>query len=452
MRDEPKDETAQQDVEPVLEVQDTSEQEQDNVNEVTPTEEPEVTTETPTESVVEAPVEEPTSTLPSPNESPEDAVAPGVIASAPVVSAMDPSGVPPKKGKKALIIGLIAAGVAALLVGGSALAYNFWYQNPDKVVSDAIVNAITAKTVSATGTLEVESEDYTVKIEASAKNSIEANAHVAVKVTYAADGMSVTVDGEGIYSSDGDLYVKLNDAKELAASIEEQSDGQLSFEVFSGVIEKIDGNWIKIGKGDLGDFSEDYEKSRQCVADISKQLDEDSAFVRQVENEIQDLYKKNQFIIVGDKLGSRTINGQGSLGYSLSADPEIADTFFTEFANTEIGQRLKDCDESIDFSDIVSEDAKKDDGTETEAEIWVSRFGHYITEVNLKADEDGTKGNIVINPVFNKDEAIEIPANAIPLSELQADIEKAYEEYYASYDDEMYYDSVDMTDTTSTEI
>lgn len=441
----------------------------ENNGDVTTPEQDTTLTETPEDTSATSPVEEP-STMPTPSEPlttaepvvPETPVlptpsmpeaTPSTEAVAPVVAtAAVAGGTPaPKKSKKGLFIGLIIAGAAALLIGGSAVAYTFWYQNPDKVVSDAIVNAITAKSVSATGTLEVKTDDYKLKIEASGK-STETSSQVGVKLSYTADSINVTVDGEGIFSSEGDIYVKLNDIKKLAASIEEQSDGQLSFEMFGAAIEKVDNKWVKIGKEDLGDFSEEFEKSQKCFADISKQLEEDKAFRRTVENETQALYKENQFIIVGDSLGSKTINGQGSLGYKLTADAVVADAFFTGLGETELGKKLAACNESIEFDDIVSESAKKEEYSEANAEIWVSRFGHYITEVSIKDTSDGTDGSLVINPTFNKEETITIPTDVVPFADVKAEIEKAYEDYYASYNDSFSdYDSYYDTEPTTSE-
>lgn len=417
MPNEPKDEAITPEDTPAVENYESSPEPQE-----TP-QEPAAPEATP---ISDAPVEAPVEPIPQPE-------SPVVAAPTPIATPE-----PKKKSKKPLIIGLIVAGVAALLIGGGVLAYNFWYQNPNKVVGDALVNAITAKTLSATGFIELETDDYRVKVEVAGKSNLDANASVAVKLSYATDDINVTVDGEGIYSADGDIYVKLNDAQDLAASIEEQSNGQVSFEAFDEVIEKVDSKWVKIGRDDLGEVSEEYERVQKCFADISNQLDEDTAFRRSVEDEVKNLYSEHQFIIVGDKLGSRTINGQGSLGYMLSADPAVADTFFTEFADTQLGKKFQECDDDIAFDKIVSDSEKKDDGTETHAEIWVSRFGHTITELNLHADEDGTKGVIVVNPVFNKNEAIEIPTDVIPFSELKADIEKAYTDYYASYYESYY--------------
>ena len=393
-------------------------------------------------SASEAPIVTPLEVTPTPGQ--ETTVPSGVIGSGPTTT--DPvvvSTIPPKKKvSKGAIAGIIVAGLLLVLGGGSALAYNFWYQNPDKVVSDAIVNAITAKTVSVTGSAEIKSKEYTLKIEAAGRNSLDANSTFAAKLTVETDDVSYTVDAEALYGAEGDIYLKVNNAQELAQSFEEQSNGEVSLEVFDGVIKKIDSKWVKISAQDLGDFSDDLKEAQQCSADISKRLDSDNEFRKQVINETQDLYKAHPFIVVGDKIGSRTINGQGSLGYVLTGDSKEADAFFTGFGNTALGKEFKKCNEDVKFEDIVRDDFDKENNdTKTEAQIWVSRFGHTITEFNMKAEDADANGSFVLRPIFNKNEAVEVPKDVIPFSELKADIEKAYEDYYSSYYDTYYSES-----------
>jgi hypothetical protein len=350
--------------------------------------------------------------------------------------------VPPKKSKKGLIIGGIVAGVVALLIGGTVAAYNVWYQNPNKVVTDAVVNALTAKSMSASGTVEFENDEYKIKIEASGKSTVEADISTEIKVTYSDDSVEYTVDGQGIFDASGDIYLKLNDARALADSIEKQSGNEMSLDVFDEIVTKVDGKWIKIGKEDLGDFSEEYEKAQTCVADLSKKLDEDASFRKTIENETRNAYQQHQFIIVGNKLGSRTINKTGSLGYSLTADAKVADAFFKALEDTELWKQYSACDDSLSLDDIAG-DFEDSADSDAEVELWVSRFGHQITEFSLKEDDSEGKGTFVVNPIFNQNETIEIPSDAIPFSELQTDIEKVYEEYYTSLYDGYVYEETD---------
>lgn len=378
---------------------------------------------------------EPVAPAPEVPVTPTPPVTPGFNPINPV-----PASPAPKKSRKGLIITLVAAGVVALLVGGSALAYNFWYQNPNKVVTDALVNALAAKTMSATGVVDMKSKDYSMKLELSAKNSLEARSQLAAKVTFSSKDVDITVDGEAIYGTDGDIYLKLKDAAKLAASLEEQSNGQLSLKAFDGIIKKIDNKWVKIGKEDLGDVNKEYEKAQQCVADISKKLDSDSSFRSTVEKETRELYKSHPFIVIDKKLGSKTVNGQGSLGYSLDGSTKEAKAFVSGFGKTELGKKFTECNKDINFEDIAKsfeEQESKSNGTAT-AELWVSRFGHTITEFNIKGEDDGTKTSMVFNPQFNKNDKVEVPSDFVPFSELKKDIENlfgGYSPYEASDDD-----------------
>ena len=171
----------------------------------------------------------------------------------------------------------------------------------------------------------------------------------------------------------------------------------------------------------------DYEKTQKCYADISKSLESDKSFKDTVVKETGDLYSKNKFIVVGEKLGSRTINDQGSLGYTLTGDKAKADAFFTGFAETALGKKFKECDDTFKFEDVVSDviGDSADEG-KTTAEIWVSRFGHNVTEFKIVGENDGTKATFVMNPVFNKNEAVEIPTDFVTFSELRSDLETLF--------------------------
>lgn len=77
----------------------------------------------------------------------------------------------PKKSKKGLMIGLIIVGVLAVLGGGLVSAYTFWYSNPNKVVSDALINTITAKTSIYAGNINVDSDNTKVRVSINAQTS-----------------------------------------------------------------------------------------------------------------------------------------------------------------------------------------------------------------------------------------------------------------------------------------
>ncbi|MGV9001638.1 MAG: hypothetical protein ACOH18_01640 [Candidatus Saccharimonadaceae bacterium] len=359
--------------------------------------------------------------------------APMTISSAPITPQ-------PKKSRKGLIIASIIVGALLLLGGTSASAYFLWYQNPQKVVTDSLVNAITAKTVSINATVDYEATAGTkLKIEATGRNSLEGNVNLGVKLTINSEGTDYTVDGEGIYGVNGDIYFKVNDLQKLVDKFEEQSNGELDFSALNGVIKKIDSNWIKISSDDMGDVSKEYSKTQKCFADVSKSLENDKSFAKTARSEVEKLYKENSFIIIGKALDSRTIGGQDSIGYPITADRTKADAFFTGFEKTQLGKKMIECDDSLKFSDLA-DDYNKDNSSKPEIELWVSRFGHNITELNWKMSDADAKGTIVINPAFNKNEAVTVPTDSIKFSEITSDIEAAYSDLYSSSDTSSYSD------------
>jgi hypothetical protein len=371
----------------------------------------------------------PFSPIPTSSGIPAEPIGSGPVYDTPLVAPAS------KKSKKKLIIfGSIIAGALVILGGGSALAYNVWYQNPEKVVTDSLVNALTARTAQLTGSLEVKNDEYKVKMTFDAKAATK-NAELAVKVDYTADGQTVKLDGAGHFSADGDLYVKVNNVDSIISTLTGgEANASTAYDALSS---KVEGKWIKITSDDIGKFSEDYKKTQGCLEDVTKQVADD----KKLGSELVELYKKNNFIVIVESLGARTINDTGSLGYVVDLDTKKAKTFAAGLETTEVGKKLKACDSTIDFKDFAdSLDAEDSDETKSEdvIQVWASRFGHELTEINANGQSDGTEIKAVFNPVFNKDVNIDTPTDAMTLESLQAEFEKATEAYYAEYYSELY--------------
>lgn len=359
---------------------------------------------------------------------PTEAVVP-VVATTTSLAGDPAAPTPPKKSKKGILIGGIIAIVAVLLFGGAALAYNFWYQNPDKVITDAIINASKAKSVVFNGVIDV-TGDQKVKVTFDG-NTIDKNGQINIKATFTTSGKEVTIEGSGLVDKDNNIYIKVKDAKKL---ITEALGTYAS--AFDDIIAKIDNKWVKITTDDLSEYSTEARDAKKCVDEAYAKFKDDKAAI----NEVTDVFQKNRFIVVSKQLPSQN----GSLGYEITVDESKTESFAKAFMETKIYKQLHECD-SETFTDTytppTSTPEDKNSTPDPTVQLWVSRFGHEITKVTSDLDHDGTKTHFDLQTVFNKQVPVNAPTEFVTIDELKNDIEALFSspspEYEIDYADDL---------------
>lgn len=328
-----------------------------------------------------------------------------------------------KKSKKGLVIGLIAAGALVLMGGGSAAAYTFWYSNPDKVIADAMVNTINAKTSIYAGTIKVDNDDMKVSVDitskqADVKNDLSAKLSVTMgEKTYSASGNAI-VDGTG------DVYFKVNveslvsDAKSYIGSV--TTDANFNKSVSKAIDDfaaKVNDKWIKITSSDLAGFDKSYSKSKDCINETVKKYKDDKAAIAEITN----LYGKQPFVVADKELGQKG----GSLGYQIKTDETKFKAFTTGLKDTQIYKSINSCDSSYSVDDLsksmTSEAASSD---KAKVELWVDAWSHYATKMTVAGESSGTKVSAEVLPKYNQTVNISTPSSSITLTQLT----KYYEE------------------------
>lgn len=340
------------------------------------------------------------------------------------------TGKPPKKSKKLLVGGIIAAGMAVLL-GGGAAAYSVWYQNPQKVVTDAIVNMFKAKSVALDGTVEIKNlgddstsfEKVVLTFDSqSTRATGEMNAKLVVEMS---DGKDFTLEGSALVDGDANLYFKVKNVQSVLD--EYMGLGGETESYVKTIVDKIDDKWVRIATDDYKDISEEASKTQECVTDVFKKYETDNKLQAQV----GDAYRNNQFIVIDEELGSR----DGSLGYVIDGDTEKAKSFLRELQDTDVYKELQKCDDSFEFNvDDFTEPEEADD-TNERVEVWVSRFGHELTQLRAAFSDDDVSADFVMNTKFNQDVSVEAPVDYISFKDLIEDIQKAVmEQAMSQYD------------------
>ena len=383
------------------------------------------------------------------NQTPEVAPQPSSppVSTEPTMPAAGTPIEPAKKGRspKILVGGIIAA-ILVILGAGAVFGYSMWYQNPDKVVHDAMMNLIQAKSMSMTGTATFKSDEITMDITLDSKSS-ETNGefNVDAKVAIDSGDMKQEFNAKGAGRMvDETLYVKVSGIRDLVEDVTAQSEGQIPAYA-SSIFDKIDDKWISIAPSDYQDIDESISKQQVCLTDLMKKAQSDKAMTR----EITDLYKKNQIITIKEQLGSKEVAGVSSLGYKVGFDTVKAASFTTGLADTSFGKELKECSDDIDFkemADSFNEEAA-DNSAEVSTELWVSTFGHTVTAFNVRGSDAGNTVDIAILPTFNTNVAVEAPADATSLKTVLEEIQQAIMESYS----ELYSDDMMMSESMLSE-
>ena len=351
--------------------------------------------------------------------------------SVPEETAVEPPAVPmpvapkpivpsPKAKKKGLLTAGIIVIVLVIIGSGTALAYTMWYQNPQKVITDALINAATAKTSIYSGVIDVSSDDYVLKLDVTTKQNA-AIGGLDAKLTMTMDEVDYAIDANAVIDKEGDLYFKVEKLNELVkqytAVIADSSPEYAAR--FEELAARIDGTWIRVSSNDLKAYSEDFATAKTCVNEAVAKFKDDTVAI----DEIATLYKNNQFIVVDESLGSK----DGSLGYKIEADSAATKAFAEGLKETTIYKSLNDCDETytIDTSDFDTTSVT-DTNNDGKVEIWVSRWTHTLTKISIKGESDGTSTSIIVNPRYDEPVTVETPEVSITIAELQNDIESIF--------------------------
>lgn len=345
------------------------------------------------------------------------------IVNAPEVNPLSQgAGLVPKKSNKKLII-LIASLLAVLLLGGGAYAAYSWYQNPQKVVTDSLVNGLTVKQVTYTGNVSLDSDGTKMTIDIKGKSANLSSSAVDASITISNSGKDFKTDGSVIYGSNGDMFVKVDGLKEIAdeylssMGIDDSSTYADFNSAVDKFIKKVDGTWIKISASDLKEFGQSYSKSQTCVNNAIKKFESDKTAV----SEVADVYSKNQFIVVDKELGQK----DGNLGYQIKSDNAKLKSFANGLKDTVIYKTLHDCDSSytINADDIDTATTSSSDST---VKLWVQTWSHKIAKLDVSAKESEGKsnGSATINFDYNSKVEVTNPSDSISISELKSSVEE----------------------------
>jgi hypothetical protein len=317
---------------------------------------------------------------------------------------------PQQKLRPKWLLPVIIAAVLVVLGGSSALAYKFWYQNPQKVIGDGLMHAIEAKSMTYKAMVQHKGTSGTVNVVVTGVSKDGANS-ANTSVGMVVDGKTYTLKGSVVVNKNSDIYLKVANVDTLLADFEAQLPVSAR-QVVTDFVKKINDQWIVISNEKIKTFSDAYAKMQKCTQSVVEKIQSDKSY----SSEIVDLYKAHPFLKITKELGSK----DGSLGYEVSDNQKEDKAFSEGVKNTKAYKMLHECDSSLTI------DTQETSGTTstTTVQIWVSRWSHEITKITANdKDDDGTTA-ISFEPVFNTGSEVKAPAKAKSVDELMNDIQQ----------------------------
>lgn len=325
----------------------------------------------------------------------------------------------PKKKKTGLIVGITLGVLAIVAIIAALLTYFLWWQNPEKMVTDAVSNAIVAKKAAVNGKIVANMKD-SVKLELNVKAnsaSDKVKSNIDAKLTVKDIDKSFSFKGDVVVDGDGTVYVKIDNLKdsfseifelmveEKAAKsgfalskdqIKEYRDEMLS--QLESVLDKFNGKWMKISSDDLK--NDDYK----CYTEALKKMRSDEG----IRKEIAQLYRKNNFLDIKDtKLSDRN----GGRGFEIKGNRDKFSKFSEQLKDSSVGKDMSKCKK------IDNETGESSEGGAS-LKLWASGFSHELKAIEFKGRDNDTTIEASLDIDMNKASEVEIPSDVANMKEL----------------------------------
>lgn len=341
----------------------------------------------------------------------------------------------PKK-KTGLIIGIVTGSVVLLLAIATVLLYFFWWQDPQRMVTDAVVNSFQTKKVVSSGKLVMNlgnGNRIDVKLKTiadSPKSKTEAT------ITLAINGMEIQQDVILTMVADGKgtIYIKSEHLKDIVRQMVEtiikaRSRGVLPdtrstmirdqiLKQLDEKLNKIEGKWLKVSLDELG---ASHTNKDTCSQEIFDLINND----QQVRSELINAYRKNSFVTVKKDAKIEPRDGAPGFEIDLASDGKMSDklrAFVDSLGDTKLGKKIKECYGNKVFNTVKKTTSSKRLPT---IRIWVDPWSHQLKAIEIKArGSDGDKDrDLTMDMMFDysKSEQIDIPSDADNLKSVLRD-------------------------------
>lgn len=346
---------------------------------------------------------------------------------------------PAPKSRRPLTVAL-AAVVVVILLGSGAAAYKLWYQNPERVVTTALVKLLQSESINSQTIITSDSELSTglfsvkmKKLELVGNGSLaSATGETDAKLLLELNGRDYSVGAKARLADDKTIYFQLVDIKNLVTKLADDfSGGAIELPADSiKQLESIQNKWVKVTAEDMGEEAETIN----CLIDTAKRVSKDSKYG----DEAKRFYMENKFLEIGDEVAA----ANGNLGYKVTINQAKFKQYSKASEGSMLAKEIKKCPGYDQVADSDAGDESPDlagyETPTTSVTVWVSRFGHELKQVDykIKSKQSQTAKEIVFNgqtKLSYKPLKVEKPDQSVTLKAWQAEVERYIESMQAAY-------------------
>ena len=324
---------------------------------------------------------------------------------------------------KRIVISTVAV-LAALLVGGVASA--MWWTSPEKSLSDAMLVNEFPKGGTAKGDILVtpkEGNAVTIAFDSKYKGFVS-KTDLGVKMDMGA--MKLDMTGGVATTAQKSVLFRFNDVRDTIKSFARGYDEVIE-QYYGKLIDKVDNKWVEVTESDLKETSKDSGTDLSCFMDKSAKMINNKAFLK----EAGDIYNKNAYFSIKDKVGSEKVNGRDSNHIVLAYDKAKAKAYGQALEKTSAFKELKSCVKDAEKDPITM---TEDNAVAPKIELWVDKWSHKVNKVVFTQDEDGTMMKLTAVLGYNDNQAVDTPKADTQFKDLKSDKEALQEQFSPSAD------------------
>ena len=338
--------------------------------------------------------------------------------------------------ERVLIALCVIVGFILLGIGSFAIWYFAYYNQPDKVLADAVNNLATAEAVTLDGEVALMHQDefsnnmifINFNSHVATPGATEADLTFVSNPTSAEYGEAVKINLHlgSVVVADGALYIQIGGLMNTLNNLNLTPEERASLDNYLSTIEAIDNEWWRISIPEIIDsleLGEEATTAYQALYDCTLKLTQQN-----FRPEIGELYQNNSFMNL-EKVADSEYQSSGHSVYRADIDYDSLANLINQIPETAPMQEFYACYNAIpgveeqlsatNFNEIAASDLAELLPTDLDLQLKISNFNHQLSAVYLEYTMPDTDTNFSGVITLNYQTAtVTAPDNYRPITDL----------------------------------